>query len=102
MSPIYVLLAIDTTPDQAPNEVWTFSSAAAAESFLRGWSRDFLGGHSHAVDNLPPDAELVAAFRAAGTSIHLYQCDLRGNSEELVPFEHAPEPQLTFTQGANR
>jgi hypothetical protein len=85
---IFILLAIDTTPDAAPNEIWAFPSQAEAERFLKGWSRDFL--YIHDVDDLPP-AELVAAFRSAGTCIHLYQCDLDGNSEELVPFERAPE-----------
>jgi hypothetical protein len=93
MSDIFVLLAIDTTSDAAPHEVWTFRHQAEAESFLRSWSEDFLGGFTHDVDNLPPDAELVAAFRNAGTRIHLFQCDLDGNSEELVMFERAPEPQ---------
>ena len=85
---IYVLLAIDTNPDPASNEIWTFTSQTAAENFLRGWSKDFLGGHSHAVDNLPPDCELVAAFRDMGACVHLYQCDLGGGSgDELVPFD---------------
>jgi hypothetical protein len=93
MTTIFVLLAIDTTPDPAPNEIWTFSDQAAAENFLRGWSEDFLGGYTHDIDNLPPDAELVAAFRTMGTRIHFYECDLDGNSEELIPFERTLEPQ---------
>ena len=89
---IFVLLAIDTTPNPAPNEVWTFRTQVEAENLLRGWSEDFLGGFTDDVDDLPPDAELVAAFRNAGTHIHLYQCDLAGgSSEELVPFECVPE-----------
>jgi hypothetical protein len=88
---VFILLAIDTTPDPAPNEIWTFRRQAEAENFLRGWSEDFLGGYTHDVDDLPPDAELVEAFRAAGTRIHLYRCDLDLNSEELVMFERAPE-----------
>jgi hypothetical protein len=80
---VFILLAIDTNPDPAPHEVWT----------LRSWSRDFLGGFTHDVDNLPPDAELVRAFRAAGTRIHLYECSLNGDSAELVPFERVAEPQ---------
>jgi hypothetical protein len=88
---IFVLLAIDTNPDPAPNEIWAFRRQVEAETFLRGWSRDFLGGYTHDVNNLPPDAELVAAFRNAGTRIHLYQCHLNGDSEELVPFERESE-----------
>jgi hypothetical protein len=77
---IFVLLAIDTNPDPAPNEIWAFADQAKAENFLRSWSEDFLGGYTHDVDNLPPDAELVEAFRNAGTRIHLYQCDLDGGA----------------------
>jgi hypothetical protein len=89
---IFVLLAIDINPDPAPNEIWVFPNQAAAENFLKGWGGDFLGGYSHDVDDLPPDAELVAAFLAMGTRIHLYQCQLDGgSSEELVPFERASE-----------
>jgi hypothetical protein len=95
MTDIFVLLAIATTTvdhDPAPNEIWAFPNQAAAENFLKGWSEDFLGGYSHDVDNLPPDSELVAAFFAMGTRIHLYRCHLDGgSSEELTLFERAPE-----------
>jgi hypothetical protein len=93
-SSVFVLLAIDLTPNPAPGECWVFRTQNAAESFLRGWSEDFLGGYSHDCDDLPPDAELVAAFHAAGTFVHLYRCDPDGgSSEELVPFGRAPELQ---------
>jgi hypothetical protein len=88
---VFVLLAIDTNPDPAPNEIWVFRSQAEAESFLRSWSRDFLGGYTHNANDLPRDAELVAAFRNAGTRIHLYQCHPDGDSDELTLFERAPE-----------
>jgi hypothetical protein len=91
---IFVLLAIDTNPDPASNEIWAFRRKDEAEKFLRGWAEDFLGGYTHDVDNLPPDAELVTAFRNAGAHVHLYECHLDGGSrEELTPFERAPEPQ---------
>jgi hypothetical protein len=88
---IFVLLATFDDPDPAyPNEVWTFRRQAEAESFLRGWAEDFLGGYSHDVDDLPPDAELVEAFRAMGAHIHLFECHLNGgSSEELLLFERA-------------
>ena len=97
-SSIFVLLAIfDPDPDPIPNEIWAFSCQADAENFLRGWSEDFLGGYSHDVDDLPADAELVAAFRNMGAHVHLYECHLDlvngGSSEELMLFERAPEPQ---------
>ena len=90
---VYVLLAtFDPDPDEVPHEVWVFPTQAAAEKFLRGWSEDFLGGYSHDVDDLPPDDELVAAFRAMGAHVHLYQCPLTiGSSEELVLFERGPQ-----------
>jgi hypothetical protein len=88
---VFVLLAIDTTPDQAPNEIWVFSRQAEAERFLKAWSRDFLGGYTHDSNKLPPDAELVEAFRKAGTQIHLYECHLSGDSVEVVPFERESE-----------
>jgi hypothetical protein len=95
MTDIFVLLAIATTTvdhDPAPNEIWLFRDQAAAENFLKLWSETFLGGYSHDVDNLPPDAELVAAFLAMGTHVHLYQCHLDGGGgEELTLFECAPE-----------
>ena len=51
-------------------------------------------GHTHDVNDLPADAELVTAFRNAGAHVHLYQCHLDGgSSNELVLFERAPEPQ---------
>jgi hypothetical protein len=93
MSEIFVLLAtFGPDPDSIPNEIWAFSDQAAAESFLRGWSADFLGGFTHDVNDLPPDAELVAAFRNAGARVRLYACRVDGSSEELVPFEYATEP----------
>jgi hypothetical protein len=56
-----------------------------------------LGGFTHDVDDLPPDTELVAAFRNAGTRVHLYECDLAGGSgEELLLFEGALESQPRF------
>jgi hypothetical protein len=85
MSTIFVLLAIDSNPNPAPNEIWAFNRQAEAENFLRGWSQDFLYSHDL------PDAELVKAFHAAGTRIHLYACSLNGDSEELVPFERESE-----------
>ena len=93
-SSIFVLLATFDDPDPIiPNEVWVFPSQTEAERFLRGWSEDFLGGYSHDVDDLPADAELVKAFRAMGAHVRLYECHLDGgSSEELVLFEHAPEP----------
>jgi hypothetical protein len=93
MSEIFVLLAtFDPDPDPIPNEIWAFRHQAEAESFLRGWAEDFLGGYSHDCDDLPPDAGLVAAFRAMGAHIHLYECHLSGgSSDELVLFERAPE-----------
>jgi hypothetical protein len=52
-----------------------------------------LGGYTHDYDDLPPDAELVAAFRSAGAHIHLCECHLDGgSSDELMLFECAPEP----------
>jgi hypothetical protein len=94
-SSVFVLLAIDTNPDPAPNEIWAFPSQAAAERFLRSWSRDFLGGLTHDVNNLPADAELVAAFRNAGTRVHLYECDVDGrSSEELLLFERVADEQI--------
>ena len=88
---IFVLLAtFDPDPDPIPNEIWAFTRQAEAENFLRGWSEDFLGGYSHDVHDLPPDAELVAAFRNMGAHVHLYQID-GGSGDELVPFERAPE-----------
>lgn len=89
---IFVLLATFDDPDPAcPNEIWAFRRQVEAESFLRSWSGDFLGGYTHDVNDLPPDAELVEAFRNAGAHIHLYACSLDGDSDELVLFERAPE-----------
>ena len=57
-----------------------------------GEAEDFLGGYTHDCDNLPPDSELVAAFRAAGAHVHLFACHLDGEGgEELIPFERIPE-----------
>ena len=92
---IFVLLAtFDPDPNPIPNEIWAFSDRAAAESFLRGWSEDFLGGYSRDVNDLPPDIELVEAFRNMGARIHLYECRLDSGQligDELVPFERALE-----------
>jgi hypothetical protein len=80
---IFVLLAtFDPDPDPIPNEIWTFASQAAAESFLRLWSKDFLW-------SLPPDAELVAGFHRMGADVRLYECRLDGGGDELVPFERS-------------
>jgi len=93
---VFVLLATFDDPDPSqPNEIWAFTCQAEAENFLRGWAEDFLGGYSHDAGDLPADAELVAAFRAMGACVRLYQCHLDGgSSEELTLFEHAPEPDL--------
>ena len=93
-SSVFILLAtFDPDPDPIPNEIWAFRRQAEAESFLKGWSEDFLGGYSHDVDNLPPDAELVAAFRDMGARLHLYECHLDGgSSEELMLFERVLDP----------
>jgi hypothetical protein len=89
---VFVLLAIDANPDPAANEIWVFTDQAAAENFLRGWAEDFLGGYTHDVNNLPPDAELVAAFGNAGAHIHFYRCHLDGGSSEAVAlFGRAPK-----------
>jgi|GraSoiStandDraft_16_1057320.scaffolds.fasta_scaffold167871_3 hypothetical protein len=95
-SSVFVLLAtFDPDPGPIPNEIWVTSDQAAAENFLRSWSEDFLY-------RLPPDDEIVAAFRDAGARVHLYECDLDGGGgDEVVPFERAPDLQLTLTQGAN-
>jgi hypothetical protein len=97
MSDIFVLLATFFDPDPIPNEIWTFSDQAKAENFLKGWAEDFLGGYTHDANDLPADAELVAAFRNAGAYVYLYRCHLDlvdgGSSEELRLFERAPEPQ---------
>ena len=88
---VFVLLAIDTNPDPAPNEIWAFRRQVEAENFLRSWAGDYLGGYTHDFNNLPPDAELVEAFRNAGARIHLYACSLDGDSDELVLFERELE-----------
>jgi hypothetical protein len=89
----YVLLAeFDPDPDPIPNEIWVCSSLGEAEAHLRTFSEAMLSGYTHDIDNMPPDTELVAAFRAAGTHIHLYECPLdRSSGLELVPFERVPE-----------
>jgi hypothetical protein len=40
---------------------------------------------------LPPDDELVDSFRTHGAHVHLYECHLDGDSDEIVLFEHAPQ-----------
>ena len=83
----YVLLAqFDADPDPIPSEIWAFRHHVEAEDFLRHWSFDFLGGYTHDVDNLPPDDELVAAFRSAGAHVHLYACHIDGDSYEIPMF----------------
>ena len=92
MSDIFVLLAMFDDPDPTyPHEIWAFPDQAAAENFLRNWSEDFLGGYTHDVDDLPDNAELVAAFRAMGAHVHLYRCHPDLDSEELRLFERAPQ-----------
>jgi hypothetical protein len=92
MSEIFILLATFDDPE-IPTEIWPFGCRAEAESFLRGWSADFLGGLTHAVNDLPPDAALVTAFRAAGAHVRLFKCELDGGGgDELTPFEYAAEP----------
>jgi hypothetical protein len=94
MSEIFTLLATFDDPD-VPHEIWVFRRQVEGENFLRGWAQDFLGGFSHDANDLPSDAELVAAFRVRGAHVHLYRCDLDGgSSDELVMFERASEPDL--------
>jgi hypothetical protein len=91
MSEIFVLLATFDDPD-VPHEIWTFRRQAEAESFLGGWAEDFLGGFSHDCDDLPPDDELVAAFRNMRAHVRLYRCCLDGgSSDELTMFKRVPE-----------
>jgi hypothetical protein len=89
---IFVLLAtFDPNPDPIPHEIWTCSSQVEAEAHLRTFFEAMLGDN-YGIGNMPPDDELVAVFRAAGTHIHLFECPLdRSSGDELVPFERVPE-----------